>query len=130
MSAETLLFEALRKWRRLTESEGQSVRQRNWPAVLECQNGLRRLQDDLAAHAQAAQSYWDQAGQEGAAGRTAFQRGVAEIVELQKRNMGWLEEQQRILSGRLQELENNSRNLRRVRSSYTVSAPAEWSSLS
>lgn len=130
MSAETKLFEALRKWRRLTESEGQSLRQRNWAAVLECQNGLKRLQSELTPQVLAAQANWARAGADGGPERGAFQSAIAEIVGLQKQNQSWLEEHRRLLAGRLQELETKSRNLRRVRSSYAAPAPAVWSSLS
>jgi len=44
MSAGHELQNAYQEWRRIAEAEGEAMRQRNWPAVAECQNALEKLQ--------------------------------------------------------------------------------------
>jgi len=118
MNAAADLSEAYKEWRRLALAEGAAIRTRNWNVVSDCQEALRRLQTRIS-ELRAAENPVP----------ATDARAVAELVEIGKKNLGWIIRIREIVRQEAEAGEHSSRNLRRLRS-YAPARPPGWTSVS
>jgi DNA repair exonuclease SbcCD ATPase subunit len=130
MSTDHELRRDCQEWRRLAEAEGEAIRTRNWTLVMDCQKALERLQPRLSDHIQLARAEWKRLGPEGAGKERDFQALINELIEMESQNKARLSSQQQETRGTIHQLEQASRTLRRVQSSYAQARPVAWTSLS
>lgn len=114
------LPELLQEWRSLTMAEGKALRARDWPRANECQTAKQDLQPRLAR----ALAILEPDGLESA------RPMITEIIALATANNEWITGQKEALKASQLQLDENTRNLRRVRQSYAAPSPARWQSYS
>jgi hypothetical protein len=130
MSAENQLQDAYREWRRLAETEGDAIRNRNWPLVSDCQNALQQLQPQIVRHTQQAQAEWTRLGAGRAGKEKSFRAMVLELIEIESRNKELLDQVRQVAQTRLGQLSQASHTLRQVQRSYAPAQPTAWTSFS
>jgi len=123
------LQDACAQWRRLAEAEGQAIRAGDWPLVADCQRALRQLQGPLSSQLQQSRREWAALGSDGVNREEHFRSLLSQLVELEKRNLGWLASRRHWLSQQVEQLGRSSRNLRLIHRSYSPAVPAGWTSL-
>jgi hypothetical protein len=130
MSAENQLQDAYREWRRLAETEGDAIRNRNWPLVSDCQNALEQLQPQIVRFTQQAQEEWTRLGADRAGQEKSFRAMVAELIEIESRNKELLDQVRHEAQSRFGQLSQASHTLRQVQRSYAPAQPTAWTSFS
>jgi hypothetical protein len=132
MSAEQQLHEAYKEWRRLSETEGEAIRTRNWLLVADCQKALQQLQPLIFRHTGAAQEEWTRLGLDRAARENQLRTLVTELIEIESRNRELLQRMQQEAQAQVGQLERASHTLRQVQRFYAppASQPAAWTSFS
>lgn len=130
MSAENHLQDAYREWRRLAETEGDAIRNRNWPLVSDCQNALQQLQLQIVRHTQQAQEEWTRLDVDRAEKEKSFRVMVLELIEIESRNNELLDQVRQVAQTRLGQLSQASHTLRQVQRSYAPAQPTGWTSFS
>jgi hypothetical protein len=114
------LPELLEEWRSLTLAEGAALRARDWSRANECQSAKQELQPQLARALAGVEP----------TGLESARPMITEIIALATANNEWLTGQKAVLKAHQLQLDENSRNLRRVRQSYSAPSPARWQSYS
>jgi hypothetical protein len=130
MSAESHLRNAYQEWRRLAETEGEAIRDGNWPLVSDCQNALHHLQRQILGHAQQAKEEWTRLGADQVQKESSLRQVILELIEIESRNNRLLDEVRHTAQTRLEQLTQASHTLRQVQRSYAPAQPTAWSSLS
>jgi hypothetical protein len=120
MSARDKVSSLLEEWRQQTLAETEALRARNWPAVREC----HRAKDQLQALLQRIPEAREYAAEE--SGRQT----VDELIALDLRNRDWLATQMAASKARQSQIEDNARNLQRLRKSYAGPSRSCWQSYS
>jgi hypothetical protein len=130
MTSEHEFLGDCQEWRRLAKAEGEAIRTRNWILVTDCQKALTQLQTQMSHHIQGAREEWKQSGPGGAEKERVVRALVMELIEIESRNKTLLSSLQDDTRSRINQLDQASRNLRRVQSSYAHTRPEAWTSLS
>ncbi len=130
MSAEQALLEAYGEWRRLAEAEGKAIRMRDWDFLLECQAVIKKIQPLVTRLTLAARDEWKNSGADCAAKEKIIYATVWELIELGRRNQTLLQTARAASQAKREELEQASRNLKRLQASYVSERPAGWTSVS
>ena len=121
MSPADELFALYRRWRQLTEDEGQAIDGGEWHLVELCQTAKSRLQPRIVEVSQRLDA---------ASHETQFRPVVDELMELERRNRTRLEHKRRDAEKERQELDRSCRQLRRIHRSYVPAARTAWQSYS
>jgi len=130
MTAERALFATYEEWRKLAEFEGQAIRNRDWPAVNDCQKRLSALQPRLIRLTNDARQEWRRSGLNLAEKEDALRKMVSSLIELEKENSAALSAGKEIVRTQVTQLNTARHNLHRVQRSYSRTAPVLFSSLS
>jgi hypothetical protein len=109
------------QWRSLTEEEGAAIQSGAWEQVGHFQAAKLRLQPRITELSQRL----DQRTHE-----REFRFVVDELIQLERRNDGWLHDRRRETQRQLEDLDKTSRNLRQLHKSYVPPARAHWQSYS
>jgi hypothetical protein len=124
------LQNACKDWRRLAETEGEAIRNRNWPLVTDCQNALQQLQPQIIRCIQYTQEEWICLGQDRAVKEKSHHAVVLALIEIESHNHELLEEARQAAQARLGQLAQASHTLRRRQRSYAPARPTAWTSFS
>jgi hypothetical protein len=130
MTVDRELLSDCQEWRRLAETEGEAIRTCNWALATDCQQALERLQPQMSQHFQNAREEWKRLGLDSAEKDRVVRALIAELIEIESRNKTLLNRLQQDAQSRLHQLQQASRTLRRVQSSYAQARPVPWTSLS
>jgi hypothetical protein len=130
MSAEQALFNAYSEWHRLAEAEGNAIHLRDWNFLLECQAVIKKFQPLIAQLTVTARNEWKNSGADCAAKEKIIHATVWELIELGRRNQMLLQAAREAAKAKREELEQASRNLKRLQASYVSERPAGWTSFS
>jgi hypothetical protein len=130
MRAEQALLEAYAEWHRLAEAEGNAIHLRDWNFLLECQEVIKKIQPLVTQLTLAAREEWKKSGADCAAKEKIIHATVWELIELGRRNQMLLQAARAAAQAKREELEQASRNLKRLQASYVSARPAEWTSFS
>jgi hypothetical protein len=130
MSAEQALLKAYAEWRRLAEAEGRAVRRRDWKFLLECQQALKKIQPLITLLTFAARKEWKLSGADCAANEEVLRAVVQDLIELGRRNRKLLQAARESALAKRDQLDQASRNLKRLQTSYLAQRPADWTSFS
>jgi hypothetical protein len=130
MAAESELHHAFSEWGRLAEAEGQAIRAGNWSFVADCQHALTHLRPII--NRLTVQAGPKPTGQDSSStsSRTSLRVMAMELIELERRNLAWLEHRRQTLSAHVEHLSRTGRNLRGIQRSYAPPTPSGWSSYS
>ncbi len=130
MTAEAELHNTYAEWRRLAEAEGEAIRAGNWGFVTDCQRALTRLQPTIDSLTERVRKGPAPPISNGSAHAGSFRSTVLELIELERRNLAWLEHRRHNLSTHVEQFSRSSRNLRGIQRSYAPPVPAAWTSYS
>jgi len=130
MSAEQALLEAYAEWHRLAEAEGNAIYLRDWDFLLDCQKVIKKIQPIITQLTLAARDEWKNSGVDCSAKEKIIHATVWELIELGRRNQMLLQAARAAAQAKREELEQASRNLKRLQTSYVSARPAEWTSFS
>jgi hypothetical protein len=123
LSAEEKLLTLYDYWRVLTVGEGDAIRAGEWDRVAEFQEGKRQLREEIAAAT-------EELGPPSAQFEQAFAAVGEKLILLELENARALAAQRQIAEQAERELEQISRNLRRVHQAYGHGPGAAWQSYS
>jgi hypothetical protein len=122
MNAREDIARLLEEWRTLTQAEGAAIRSATWAKLREIQARKVDLQKSLAF----AEANW-LAENPAAVSSKPFQLEIGRLISLESRNAELLAAQLRRARLDQERLEQAGRNLRKVRSSYTLGrASTAW----
>lgn len=108
----------LAQWLELTKQEGDAIRADKWSEVARHQQGKKDLQPAISQVDPNIRS------------APRFRAAVSELMVLERANSELLGERIGHARRMRDEVEQSSRNLRRVRQSYATAAPSNWHSYS
>jgi hypothetical protein len=129
MTADGELHCAYVEWRRLAEAEGEAIRADNWGFVAECQRALTHLRPIIDRLTNAARQEPASPGSGSLTGQTHYRAIVLELMELERRNLTWLQQRREKLSAQIEQLSRAGRNLRGIQRSYAPLGPSAWTSI-
>ena len=124
------LLDAYHSWEQWTQSEGLAIQAGNWPQVAQCQKTKQELKQQILNLVHAATADGTESGMSPSELGPELRRIIAGLIGLETRNARLLAERRQTAEGQWAELENTSRNLRRVQKSYIRPSPALWHSYS
>ncbi len=130
MAAESELHHALTEWGRLAEAEGQAIRAGNWSFVADCQHALAQLRPIINRLTVQAGPNPTRQDSSSTSSRPSLRAMAMELLELERRNLAWLEHRRQTLSAHVKQLSRTGRNLRGIQRSYAPPTPSAWSSFS
>lgn len=133
MNANTrnLLLGLYSEWRRLTDLEGEAIREGSWPEVERQQNQKQLLREQIVRAIQ----QWN-AEQDGSADlvRQSFEREfrpiVTGLIEQETRNQQFLADQRESITSRLSAVRQSSTRLRGIQRAYGADSTSRWQSYS
>ena len=106
----------LREWQRLAETEGDAIRNSDWKLLADCQKAIKQLQPRIE------QIIGARPFQSAAASEPPPRHPlVANLIELERRNQELLAERRHSARLQLDQLDQTTQQLRRVRRSYAPS---------
>ena len=130
MIAKQNLLEAYRWWEKWTQHESLAIEEANWGRVSECQKEKQELQSRIIGLTGAANEECAEAGDDAAEFARELRRIINGLIVLETRNAELLSERRAAVESEKSELDQASRNLRRVQKSYVQPATAAWHSYS
>lgn len=130
MTAERELHNIYAEWRRLAEAEGEAIRASNWEFVADCQRALAQLRPTIDSLTERVRKEPAPPISNDIARAGTFRSTVLELIELERRNLAWLQQRRQNLSTHVEQLSRSSRNLRGIQRSYAPPIPAAWTSYS
>lgn len=130
MIARQNLVEAYGYWEQWTRREGLAIQEGNWPQATECQKTKQELQSRLIRLTEAAHAECAEAGLDEDELARELRPIINGLIVLETRNAELLSERRRGADSQKIELENVSRNLRRLQKSYVPPSTAAWHSYS
>ena len=130
MSAEHILIEACREWRRLAEAENEAIQTGNWSLLAAFQKALDNIYNHISELSSAARQEWMNSGCDRAAKEKSLQATIRELLVLGHSNQTLLNAVCEAAQARLKQLNEAGRNLQRIKHSYGITHPPAWSSFS
>jgi hypothetical protein len=125
MSPEAQLELALGQWHQLASAEAEAIHHRNWTALATCQAALHNLQPEITRCLQALRQHGaDSAGAERLRAR------AAELQGLEQHNLTLLQAAREAIYAKVDQCQQATRTLRRLRASYAPHPSAAWTSYS
>jgi len=128
MSADHELNFAYREWRRLAEAEGEAIRAGDWILVSDCQNAMRRLQQQIIQCSEQARQEWASQHLDRTEKENSLRALIKPLIELEWRNHTLLDIRRCSVQSQLGQLNEARQTLRRLRQSC-VRTPAATLSL-
>lgn len=117
MSARKQLPGLLHQWREQTRRETDALRRQDWTAVWACQHAKGQLRALI-----------DQETSAGGDLPPSLRPVVQEVIAAERQNIEWLGQQMKELQQQRLELEDSSRNLKRMRATYAHPQKHCWHS--
>jgi hypothetical protein len=130
MSAENILIEAYREWRRLAEAENEAIKTGNWGLLLAFQKAVENIHNHISGLSSAAREEWAKSGCDRAAKEKSLEVIIRELLVLGRCNQTLLNAVHGAAQTRLKQLNEAGRNLQRIKHSYGLTHPSAWSSFS
>lgn len=130
MSANQNLLNAYGSWEQFTQSEGAAIARADWPGVSECQKNKQELQRQIIHLTDAARAESVEAGLDTKRFETDLRQIVNRLIAMESRNSELISERRQSAELQRAELDQTSRNLRRMQKSYTQPSTAVWQSYS
>ena len=130
MSAKQNLLNAYESWDQLTQREGAAITRSDWMGVSECQKNKQELQRQIINLTDAARAESLEAGVETKRFDTDLRQIVNRLIALENSNSELISERRQTAELQRAELDQTSRNLRRMQKSYVQPATAVWQSYS
>jgi hypothetical protein len=130
MSAKQNLLNAYESWEQLTHHESAAISRADWPGVSECQKNKQELQRSIIHLTDAARAESDEAGVDKKRFDTDLRQIVNRLIALENNNSELISERRQTAELQRAELDQTSRNLRRMQKSYAQPASAVWQSYS
>lgn len=129
MNPEAELHQALCEWRRLVDAVGKGIRAGDWTFVAECQRAIAQVRPTVDRFTGRPQATASQNAPGGPA-KTATRALVLDLIELEQKNLGSIQQRRDKLSAHIEDLLRANRNLREIRRSYAFPAPPALNSFS
>ncbi len=128
--ARDQLRQLYRQWQSLTQAEGDAIRRGSWPILARLQASKRLLQQSITTATRGLEA--EQAAHGIGRGHLEDEFGglVADLMQLESRNLESLEAQLRLAKAHEQELESSAARLRLIRDTYGHERPSLWHSYS
>ena len=130
MSAKQNLLATYSSWEEWTRREGLAIEEGDWRRLNECQKAKGELQARILLLTQAANVEFVEAAHDAKELERNLSPIIHSLIELERRNAERLADRRRAAGSQLAELDNTSRNLRRVQKSYVQPPQAVWDSYS
>lgn len=130
MSAKQNLLNAYGSWEQFTQSEGDAIVRADWPGVSEYQKNKQELQRQIIQLTDAARAESVEAGLDTKRFETDLRQIVNRLIALENRNSELISERRQSAELQRAELDQTSRNLRRMQKSYVQPSTAVWQSYS
>ncbi len=130
MTAKQTLVELYQEWRRLTEAEGEAIRQASWTQVDYYQTAKRKLQPQIVTVTEQFQDELPPAGPERAEGEQFFRKQLGELIQLEVQNGSSISSHRAQLEAERAKTDQSRRNLRQLREYYAPNRCANWQSYS
>jgi hypothetical protein len=121
MNAADELAQLYAQWRTLTEQEGASIRQGQWPEVETCQAAKSRLQPRILELSATLEPVLLEA---------RFHRVVDDLVQLERENADLIVAQRADADRQVGEFDRARRSLRQLQRHYRPAAGQNWHSYS
>jgi len=112
-------------WEELTRQEGAAIQRNDWQRVSECQTAKKELQRRIIHLTDAARTEVDSGGFE-----QELRPIINRLIAMENSNVELLAEQRRTAELHKAELDQSSRNLRRMHKSYAQPQQSVWHSYS
>jgi hypothetical protein len=124
MSARNQLFDAYAEWRAFTITEGEAMRDSDWPRVEQCQEAKKQLQPAVTRLTGAVQYEWAAAGRDPAELQKDMRAVIGELIVMETQNGAIMAEKRQEAEAKRIEFRSARLNLQRIRGSYGGIAPA------
>jgi hypothetical protein len=118
MNAESELFHAYREWHRLAHAETKAIQTRNWDLLADCHLAIKDFQAHITSLTREARAEWQRTGCSLAEKESNLRVFVTELVELTRRNQGFLQTTRLAARKELDQLGEAGKNLKWLQRSY------------
>lgn len=129
-STQSQLRDLYAEWHRLTDLEGEAIREGDWGRVDEQQTCKQALQPRIADLARACRQDLAREGRPDSDFEAEFRPAVMELVNLEVRNREELCRRRDALQADRRTMGQSVNRLRGLRQSYRTDAPSTWQSWS
>ncbi len=121
MSALQELSDLFQQWQLLTEEEGGAIAAGSWSQVENYQSAKARLQPRITEVSRRLDA---------ATFEHHFRAVINDLMEMERRNDGLLQEKRRVAKEQEHTLDRTQRNLRQIQKSYIPPSRTHWQSYS
>jgi len=118
------------QWRRLSELEGYAIHEGEWCQVQEKQDLKSLLKEQILTVTESWQTACPDANRWRQEYERQFRPIVTELIQMESRNSELLSQRQMAVRTELERTCAASRNLRGLRTAYTMRSTEQWSSYS
>jgi hypothetical protein len=130
MSPRDQLQDAFTEWRRIAHAEEAAIRRQDWQALEVCHLSVRDLQPRITQLTGEIHRECEHTGADPASADQWLRDTIAELIELETRNIALLDQARQSGQAQLNDLQQSGRTLRRVQRSYSPARAASWTTFS